>query len=258
VEAPKLGGVRRHPQHRDSPLRRPRRRRPSARHRNRSRPPSARDAEPDPRGTGTALSDEPKQGVKHQPSFHGTSKRAGRHHDHPSTRRVLADWMRLSLRFQGQPAYGDLPRIGAVAGRAATLRPVAASTAHALGCPRERTTVPIRSEAVRAAWRSSHNVQHRGKRKHQAPSRNSRSRAVRNSYQSIGGEGPDSRSALTKGIKRIEKLHNPTEFPSRNLRPNQWVKFDLDMAQAAVHEDCATAPADNYIRPGHDLCEGFA
>lgn len=51
--------------------------------------------------------------------------------------------------------------------------------------------------------------------------------------------------ALVKQARRIiERRHFPVPFTSRNLQANQWISFDLDMAQAAVHEDSGTPPED--------------
>ncbi|MFC5825238.1 SAVMC3_10250 family protein [Nonomuraea insulae] len=57
-------------------------------------------------------------------------------------------------------------------------------------------------------------------------------------------EGQASRAALAKGIKKIDKLHSPQEFTTKGLTPNQWIKFDLSMAHAAVHEDSGRPPED--------------
>jgi hypothetical protein len=51
--------------------------------------------------------------------------------------------------------------------------------------------------------------------------------------------------ALVKQAKRIiERRHFPVPFTSPNLLANQWISFDLDMAQVAVHEDSGKPPED--------------
>ncbi|MFI9099536.1 SAVMC3_10250 family protein [Streptomyces fildesensis] len=49
---------------------------------------------------------------------------------------------------------------------------------------------------------------------------------------------------LAKGVKEIERNHDPVAFTDSNLRPNRWIRFDLDMAHAAVHEDSGQPPED--------------
>ncbi|MER7805125.1 SAVMC3_10250 family protein [Streptomyces parvulus] len=51
--------------------------------------------------------------------------------------------------------------------------------------------------------------------------------------------------ALVEQARRIiERRHAPVPFTSRGLQANQWISFDLDMAQAAVHEDSGHPPED--------------
>lgn len=51
--------------------------------------------------------------------------------------------------------------------------------------------------------------------------------------------------ALVEKAKRtIERRFAPVPFTTRNLQANQWISFDLDMAQAAVHEDSGRPPED--------------
>ncbi|AZP14764.1 hypothetical protein EJC51_47125 [Streptomyces aquilus] len=49
---------------------------------------------------------------------------------------------------------------------------------------------------------------------------------------------------VEKARSSIERRFSPVPFTTRNLQVNQWVSFDLDMAQVAVHEDSGTPPED--------------
>ncbi|MFI7101918.1 SAVMC3_10250 family protein [Streptomyces sp. NPDC050161] len=49
---------------------------------------------------------------------------------------------------------------------------------------------------------------------------------------------------IKKAARKIERDHSPLDFTDYNLRSNQWIRFDLDMALAAVHEDSGRPPED--------------
>ncbi|MEV0210665.1 SAVMC3_10250 family protein [Streptomyces sp. NPDC050788] len=56
---------------------------------------------------------------------------------------------------------------------------------------------------------------------------------------------PITAHALVEKAQRIiERRFAPVPFTTRNLQVNQWVSFDLDMAQVAVHEDSGAPPED--------------
>ncbi|MFE9554198.1 SAVMC3_10250 family protein [Streptomyces sp. NPDC006703] len=55
---------------------------------------------------------------------------------------------------------------------------------------------------------------------------------------------------LDRAIKRLIKHHAPCSLDSPNLRPNQWVYFDLDLALKTVHEDSGTVPDDVVLFAG--------
>ncbi|WP_328508350.1 SAVMC3_10250 family protein [Streptomyces mirabilis] len=60
-----------------------------------------------------------------------------------------------------------------------------------------------------------------------------------------GATEPMAPHALVEKAKRtIERRFAPVPFTTRNLQANQWISFDLDMAQAAVHEDSGRPPED--------------
>ncbi|WP_128503496.1 SAVMC3_10250 family protein [Streptomyces inhibens] len=49
---------------------------------------------------------------------------------------------------------------------------------------------------------------------------------------------------VEKAKRKIEREFPSTAFTNFNLRANQWIHFDLDMAQVAVHEDSGRPPED--------------
>ncbi|MCG7204471.1 SAVMC3_10250 family protein [Streptomyces arenae] len=60
-----------------------------------------------------------------------------------------------------------------------------------------------------------------------------------------GSAEPMAPHALVERAKRtIERRFAPVSFTTRNLQPNQWISFDLPMAQVAVHEDSGRPPED--------------
>ncbi|MEU7363974.1 MULTISPECIES: SAVMC3_10250 family protein [Streptomyces] len=60
-----------------------------------------------------------------------------------------------------------------------------------------------------------------------------------------GGSDPLAPHKLVeKAKRRIERDFSPVAFTDFNLRANQWIHFDLDMAHLAVHEDSGRPPED--------------
>ncbi|MFE4687512.1 SAVMC3_10250 family protein [Streptomyces sp. NPDC056721] len=56
---------------------------------------------------------------------------------------------------------------------------------------------------------------------------------------------PMAAHALVKKAQRIiERRFMPVPFTTRNLQANQWISFDINMAQVAVHEDSGRPPED--------------
>jgi hypothetical protein len=49
---------------------------------------------------------------------------------------------------------------------------------------------------------------------------------------------------VEKAKRKIEREFSPAPFTDFNLHANQWISFDVDMAQAAVHEDSGRPPED--------------
>lgn len=69
----------------------------------------------------------------------------------------------------------------------------------------------------------------------------------------LGGRvtgAPVTEADLERAIKRLIKHHAPSSLDSENLRPNQWVYFDLDLALKTVREDSGTIPDDVVLLAG--------
>ncbi|MFE3598173.1 SAVMC3_10250 family protein [Streptomyces sp. NPDC059142] len=65
-------------------------------------------------------------------------------------------------------------------------------------------------------------------------------------------------AGLERAIKRLVKHHAPRGLGSENLRPNQWVHFDLDLALKTAHEDSGAIPDDVVLLAGSFKSEGPA
>lgn len=57
-------------------------------------------------------------------------------------------------------------------------------------------------------------------------------------------------AGLERAVERLVKHHAPSSLELPNLRPNQWVHFDLDLAHRTVHEDSGTVPDDVVLFVG--------
>jgi len=69
----------------------------------------------------------------------------------------------------------------------------------------------------------------------------------------LGGRAtgaPVTEADLERAIKRLIKHHAPCSLDSENLRPNQWVYFDLDLALKTAHEDSGAVPDDVVLLAG--------
>ncbi|MFF7650420.1 SAVMC3_10250 family protein [Streptomyces sp. NPDC007983] len=55
---------------------------------------------------------------------------------------------------------------------------------------------------------------------------------------------------LMRGVKKVEKLHDPADLTDFNLQPNRWIRFDLGLAQSVVYEDGGCPPADVALFAG--------
>ncbi|MFD8050172.1 SAVMC3_10250 family protein [Streptomyces chartreusis] len=68
-------------------------------------------------------------------------------------------------------------------------------------------------------------------------------------------EGPAETMAphtlVEKAKRAVERQFFPAPFTTGNLQANQWISFDLAMAQAAVHEDSGRPPEDIALFVGH-------
>ncbi|MBK3562997.1 SAVMC3_10250 family protein [Streptomyces sp. MBT62] len=60
---------------------------------------------------------------------------------------------------------------------------------------------------------------------------------------------------VEKAKRTIERRFAPVPFTTRNLQANQWISFDLDMAQVAVHEDSGRPPEDVALFVGQVVAE---
>ncbi|MGV9503051.1 SAVMC3_10250 family protein [Streptomyces sp. NPDC003642] len=56
---------------------------------------------------------------------------------------------------------------------------------------------------------------------------------------------------VQKAQRTIERRFAPVPFTTHNLKANQWISFDVDMAQVAVHEDSGVPPEDVALFVGH-------
>ncbi|MFJ6788791.1 SAVMC3_10250 family protein [Streptomyces angustmyceticus] len=57
-------------------------------------------------------------------------------------------------------------------------------------------------------------------------------------------------AALERAVKRLVQHHAPSTLSTPDLRPNQWIAFDLDMALKTAHEDSGTVPDDVVLLVG--------
>lgn len=57
-------------------------------------------------------------------------------------------------------------------------------------------------------------------------------------------------SLVEKARRKVERQFDPVDFTENGLKPNQWIKFDLPMAQVAVHEDSGVPPEDVALFAG--------
>lgn len=57
-------------------------------------------------------------------------------------------------------------------------------------------------------------------------------------------ESSASHALVEKAKQKIERELFPVDLTETNLRSNQWIRFDLAMAQVAVHEDSGRPPED--------------
>ncbi|MER7179798.1 SAVMC3_10250 family protein [Streptomyces hyaluromycini] len=57
-------------------------------------------------------------------------------------------------------------------------------------------------------------------------------------------------AALDRAVKRLVQHHAPSTLSAPDLRPNQWIAFDLDMALKTAHEDSGTVPDDVVLLVG--------
>ncbi|MFI1091841.1 SAVMC3_10250 family protein [Streptomyces sp. NPDC020917] len=53
-----------------------------------------------------------------------------------------------------------------------------------------------------------------------------------------------SHALVQRARRKIERELLPVDFTEFGLHPNQWIRFDLAMAQVAVHEDSGRPPED--------------
>lgn len=51
-------------------------------------------------------------------------------------------------------------------------------------------------------------------------------------------------ATLDRAVKRLVQHHAPSSLSTPDLRPNQWIAFDLDMALRTAHEDSGAVPDD--------------
>ncbi|MDI5974530.1 SAVMC3_10250 family protein [Streptomyces sp. SL13] len=58
-------------------------------------------------------------------------------------------------------------------------------------------------------------------------------------------------AVVEKAKRLIDRERTVADFTDRGLRSNQWIHFDLDLAQVAVHEDSGAPPEDVALFVGN-------